>query len=164
MWLLRVLKFIICGAQLSCLCSLATCMMLLLGKSCSLKSFAPILQYYGLLLIEFSKYSPELSVYAYAAAQVKKTIEVSTFLLNYLLWHWGSGRGAYIWICLLCASLHRSMQYWRMHLCRIEFFFPFVFVGRSLIILVEKIMFSGVVERDIHPFWTQIWKESWTIW
>lgn len=68
-------KFDLCGAQLSCLCILATCMVVLLGNLI-IYCFTLV---HGLILWTNTLkmfYSPELGVYAYAAAQVKKAIEV----------------------------------------------------------------------------------------
>lgn len=69
-------KFDLCGAQLSCLCILATCTVVPLGGG--LVNYW-LYSIYGIILSTDNLkmlYSPELGVYAYAAAQVKKAIEV----------------------------------------------------------------------------------------
>lgn len=78
----REAKFDLCGAQLRCFFILATCMVVLQGNLC-----IKYLIYSVLGLIAWTNtlnmlYSPEVGVYAYAAAQVKKAIEVGVGVCN----------------------------------------------------------------------------------
>ena len=98
--------------------------------------------------MEMGEFSSELGVYAYAAAQVKKALEVKCSVIK-------------IWNVIL-PSLHWvpfPCNFW--YVIMFGVFFPF---ERLHIIWEEKIMFSGVAEKDIRLCWIQIWRKSLIIW
>lgn len=84
MWYLRALRFVLYGARLSCSCILVTCMVVPPGiLQIVIFEAMSIYLIRKLIISWFLEYSPELAVYAYAAAQVKKAIDVRFFLLTH---------------------------------------------------------------------------------